>query len=171
MSIQLMKHDPCVDYSELIDIIETQHNIVTRDFSGRWSKENLQREKDAQLKWMDENGYAGKEHVLNSPDPDARPYVDWDRDSEEMKLRTEIWHKYRDIREEEHNKIPHQDYWDLFCGNITNGCTYYLDFEELLIAGDYEDWVAKINNMIREEVKDSPAYHAEFDHLLVYISW
>lgn len=179
MSIKLHEFPPCVDYSELIDIIEKKHNINVRDYAGKFSKEQFEKRQFLHYKWMEENGYGDWKHVLNVPDSDANPREDWPKDSEEMKMRIEINNKYRDIEKTLYEEVPYLDYWHGICDDINRGGVNYLFIheddepwdEDLELPEQWQNWRREINAMIREEVKDSPAYDAEEGILTFHVDW
>ena len=176
MAIKLHKFPPCVDYSELISLIEKKHNINTRDYAGKHSEEGRKKAEAFKSQWMKDNGYEGKEYVLDVPKGNA-PNDDWPKDSPEMKLRIEINSKYREVEREEGEKVPYLDFWHQHCDEINRGGVNYMylsteewDIDETL-PPEYQNWYAEICEMIKEEVKDSEAYDSEEECLTYYVDW
>lgn len=164
-TIPLYEFEPCVDYHVLIKTVEEKFNIDTRDFAGSYSEEAKQERKDAQIAWMDANGYEGKAYVLDVPDS-ASPREDWPKDSPEMALRIEINTALRPLVNE--HKRPYQDFWHQHCDEIRRGGINTLWLHN---DGDTPEWVGKINNMIKSVLVGNAAYDAEEECVSFYVDW
>jgi hypothetical protein len=186
--MKLHKMPDCIDYHDLIKVIEDKHGIDVDDYAGHFSEETRENNKKIKLKWLEENGYGGKEHVLDVPDP-SKPNIDWPANSEELNLRIEINTKYRLVKKELESRPPYLNYWHTICDDVSRGGVTALWIEpseddgkeddhsdydyknkEKPLPEKYRRWRQEINALIYEEVKDSPAYDEE-GFVNVYIDW
>lgn len=166
MTFPLYEWPDAVDYCTLIEHIETKYNIDTRDYAGHYSKDAREYKDQILSKWLEDNGYEGKKYVLDKPEGSN---IDWDKESEEMKLRIEINTKMRtaglDGQFEE--KYPYLDYWHLHCDSINRGGINYL-----YLGGDEKpQWVKEIDEMIKAEVIDCSAYDPDEEVLTFHVDW
>lgn len=88
-------------------------------------------------------------------------------------MRVEINTKYREI-EDTLVEVPYQDLWHYHLerslgGEVCRGGqnTIYLGNDN----ADQPQWVIELHDLIRNEVKDSPAYDPDEDSLSVMIDW
>lgn len=135
--------------------------------AGSHSDEFRKEEAERKAQWMIDNGYEGKEHVLDYPKGTRK---DWAKDSPEMALRIEIHHKYEPIRKA--NERPYQDVWHWLLDNafyeLSNDSVCYLD--ETSYDKGTPDYVITVLNAIAAEV---PADHPARQHgsINFYVYW
>ena len=167
---KIVEQSPMIDYHEVMEHVEQKYGIRTRDYAGKFSVENLNAQKDHKARWLTENGYGEWLHVLDKPKGQQN---DWARDSKEIAMRIEINTKYREI-EDTLVEVPYQDLWHYHLerslgGEVCRGGqnTIYLGNDN----ADQPQWVIELHDLIRNEVKDSPAYDPGEDSMSVMIDW
>lgn len=167
MDIPLYEFPACIDFNAFTDAIEAKHGWDYRDMAGRYSEATKAKESAFHAQWMKDNGYEGKEHVLDYPKGSRK---DWPQDSEEMALRIEISKKFEPIRKA--HELPYQDVWhwlldNAFC-ELNNGSIVHLDVKDY--NKHTEDYVVKFLNTVDAEV---PADHPARDGSTIsfYVYW
>jgi len=135
--------DSYYDFLEVMHYLEKKTGRDFQDYAGRWSKEGQKDSERALQKWLKENGYGDKAHVLDVPDP-KKPDIDWPENSKEMKLRIKIREQYRVV--EEQLIRPYQNFWHWIVqlNEVFNGCFIHLPDLALLDDPQVEDWKKEI---------------------------
>lgn len=174
MTLKLHEFPACLDYFDVIDIVQKKHNVDIDDYAGMFSKETIEANKIIKKNWLIENDYADWEHVLDVPNPENQR-EDWPRDSPEMTKRIEINEKYRAVEKVLEARVPYLNYWHRICDEVNRGGdtdVYIGDVDpDEKLPEKYQNWVNEIHKMIRDEVKDSPAYDEEEEMVTFYIDW
>lgn len=170
MEIPMYTANPAVDFLPFIRLIEQKYGYNFNDMAGTHSIEARKEREKVRDKWMAENGYEGKQYVLDKPEGSKE---DWSKDSEEMKLRIEINTKTRELLLSVER--PYQNVWhwlldnDFSCLNRGGYNSLFINEDRLLNDVDIPDFVRKFLRAIYEEAKDNPAYDGEC--LNCYIDW
>lgn len=164
--IKLYKFPACVDWRSIRDTIKHKHGIDIEDVAGKFSDEAVKSREDSFNNWLKENNYDQFKQVLDFKDPQTKE--DWPKESEEMAKRIEIMSKWSKIELQRENKTPYQNFWHLICDDFNRGAPNYLYLE---YQHDDPDWVVKIKKLIKEEVKNSPAYDLETNCLIYTCDW
>lgn len=148
---------PCVDYTELIDLLEKKHGYQTRDYLNTHSHFP---------DWCDARG-------IGVDDVDANG---------DRRHSSRIWYaEYQADPAGGPSRPEYQDFWhwmmdqiELERGGVT---TFYIDdaIEELNEADDETReefaFVIRILADMMLEIKDHPAYNAEYGSVDLHIDW
>lgn len=167
MEIPLYEFPTCIDFNDFMDALGEKYGWNYRDMAGKYTTEGREKTKALKAQWLKENGYEGKEHVLDVP---VGSKIDWPVGSEEMNLRIEINQKFNRI--EKAYEVPYQDVWHWLMDNafydISNGSMQYLAVD--LIDEDTPDYVQTVLNAIYETVpEDHPA--RKYGSINFYVHW
>ena len=171
--MKLHKFPECVDWHDVVKELKSKYGVDYRDYAGKYSEEGKKEEQDKIDNWMKENGYFESKHVLDYKNLDTRE--DWPKDSPEMALRIEINSKLHDM--EKSCSRPYLDYWHKMCNEISRGGVNYLwlnteDWDpDLKLPEKYQNWEKELTEMIKEIVKDSPAYDSVEECLTYTVDW
>lgn len=167
MDIPIYEFPTCIDFNEFMDHLRAKYGWNYRDMAGKYSSEGRAKAKELKTQWMIDNGYEGKEYVLDQPKGSK---IDWPVGSVEMNLRIEINTKFR--RVEEQFEVPYQDVWQWLTSNafydVNNGSIQYLDCDEY--DDEAPDYVLTVLKAIDAEIP--PAHPArQSGSIQFYIHW
>lgn len=165
--IDLYEFPKAVCFTELMSLVEERNCVRVNDFSGMFSKQATIFEKNLKKKYLEKHHPELVKflYTLDKPNPTGE---DWERDSDEIKMRVTINNalKLSEIEKEVETKYPYRNYWHYLLNDhdIRQGIN--------LIHLDSDiDWVQEINQMIIDVVEESEAYDKLENTVCCYIEW
>jgi len=167
MQLKEYTYPKALDFHPFVDELEKKYGFYFRDMAGKYSKGSLDKQKTHKQQWMEDNGFGGKEYVLDKPEGQQE---DWSKDSPEIALRIEINTKYR----RQDDLIPYQDVWHWLLDNdfceLRRGGLNYLNLLDNIEEESTPEFVKTFLRAVLEEVKDHPEYY-DGESVSFHVDW